>query len=72
MYASLYSAERFFVEGLRTDSLMIGPFRQAQIFSLAVIALCIVVYYVMRRHASHIAAGSRDAASEIREKENQK
>lgn len=44
MYAGLYSAERFFVEGLRTDSLMLGPFRQAQLFSAAVILLCLVIY----------------------------
>ena len=44
MYAGLYSAERFFVEGLRTDSLMLGPFRQAQLFSAAVILFCLVIY----------------------------
>ncbi len=44
MYAALYSAERFFVEGLRTDSLMLGPFRQAQIFSAVVILLCLAAY----------------------------
>lgn len=44
MYAALYSAERFFVEGLRTDSLMLGPFRQAQLFSAAVILLCLIIY----------------------------
>jgi phosphatidylglycerol:prolipoprotein diacylglycerol transferase len=44
MYAGFYSAERFFVEGLRTDSLMLGPFRQAQLLSVAVIVLCLVIY----------------------------
>ena len=34
----LYSVERFFVEGLRTDSLMIGPLRQAQVISLVLFA----------------------------------
>lgn len=34
LYMILYSFERFFVEGLRTDSLMIGPLRQAQVISL--------------------------------------
>lgn len=34
LYLMLYSVERFFVEGLRTDSLMIGILRQAQVFSI--------------------------------------
>lgn len=43
LYGILYSAERFFVEALRTDSLMIGPFKQAQVLSLSVIAVCITL-----------------------------
>lgn len=38
LYLVLYSIERFFVESLRTDSLMIGSFRQAQVLSLVLIA----------------------------------
>lgn len=34
LYIILYSAVRFFVEGLRTDSLMLGPIRVAQLISL--------------------------------------
>ena len=33
-YVTLYSLGRFFIEGLRTDSLMIGPLRMAQVISL--------------------------------------
>ena len=33
-YIGLYSMGRFFIEGLRTDSLMIGPLRIAQVVSL--------------------------------------
>ena len=44
LYGILYSVERFFVEWLRTDSLMIGPFKQAQILSLTVIVVFIVIY----------------------------
>jgi phosphatidylglycerol---prolipoprotein diacylglyceryl transferase len=33
-YIGLYSMGRFFIEGLRTDSLMLGSFRIAQIISL--------------------------------------
>ena len=51
LYGILYSVERFFVEGLRTDSLMIGPLRQAQVLSLALIAGCAVIYVFLRRQA---------------------
>lgn len=33
-YLTWYSLGRFFIEGLRTDSLMIGPLRMAQVISL--------------------------------------
>lgn len=36
-YGILYSVGRFLVEGLRTDSLMFGPIRQAQLASLTII-----------------------------------
>lgn len=49
LYGILYSVERFFVEGLRTDSLMIGPFRQAQVLSLMVILVCLIAYIILRR-----------------------
>jgi phosphatidylglycerol:prolipoprotein diacylglycerol transferase len=37
-YIGLYSLGRFFVEGLRIDSLMLGPLRAAQVVSLALMA----------------------------------
>ncbi len=40
-YLALYSVGRFFIEGLRIDSLMLGPFRAAQVMSLFLI-LCSV------------------------------
>ncbi|WP_163191911.1 prolipoprotein diacylglyceryl transferase [Clostridium thermarum] len=40
-YMGLYSIGRYFIEGLRTDSLMVGPFRVAQLVSIAGIALWI-------------------------------
>lgn len=49
LYGILYSLERFFVEGLRTDSLMIGDLKQAQVLSLIVIALCMIAYFILRR-----------------------
>lgn len=50
MYGILYSVERFFVEALRTDSLMIGPFKQAQVFSLCAIAASILLYKYAAAH----------------------
>lgn len=49
LYGILYSLERFLVEGLRTDSLMLGPFKQAQLLSLTVIVVCIVAYVYLRK-----------------------
>lgn len=44
LYGILYSIERILVEQLRTDSLMIGPFKQAQMLSLSVIIVCLLLY----------------------------
>jgi len=49
LYGILYSIERFLVEGLRTDSLMIGAFRQAQVLSASVFVIFTIVYIIMRR-----------------------
>ena len=49
LYGILYSVERFFVEGLRTDSLMIGKFRQAQVLSLCIIAISLVAYIILNK-----------------------
>lgn len=46
LYGILYSIGRYFIEGLRTDSLMIGPFRTAQLTSIALIIACLVIYVV--------------------------
>ncbi len=51
LYAMLYSFERFWVEGFRTDSLMIGQFRQAQVLSLVVFILALSAYiYQVRKY----------------------
>ncbi|MGL4914467.1 MAG: prolipoprotein diacylglyceryl transferase [Romboutsia sp.] len=50
-YITLYSLGRFFVEGLRTDSLMIGPLRMAQVISLVgVIGGIIAHIYLSKRN----------------------
>lgn len=50
-YITLYSLGRFFIEGLRTDSLMIGPLRMAQVISLVgVIGGIIAHIYLSKRN----------------------
>ncbi len=51
MYGVFYSFERFFVESLRTDSLMIGPFRQAMVLSALVFVASIVLYVILHKRA---------------------
>lgn len=53
IYGILYSVERFFVEALRTDSLMIGPFKQAQVLSMSVIVVCIIAYVILYRRCKN-------------------
>lgn len=55
LYMVLYSIGRFFIEGLRTDSLMIGPFRTAQLTSLLLIALGGTIIYVNRKRGVNSA-----------------
>lgn len=53
LYGIFYSVERFFVEALRTDSLMIGPFRQAQVLSLSIIVVFSIVYVILYKRAKN-------------------
>ena len=55
LYLMLYSVERFFVEGLRTDSLMIGPLRQAQVISLVLFAAGVAGYIFLKRKGAKSA-----------------
>ena len=52
LYFMLYSFERFFVESLRTDSLMIGPLRQAQVISIALFIIAFIFYRYFRKESS--------------------
>jgi len=45
-YMILYSIIRFFIEGLRTDSLYMGQFRVAQLISLVLIGLGALLLYI--------------------------
>lgn len=48
-YLALYSLGRFFIEGLRTDSLMFGPLRMAQVISLLGIIIGALIFYLAKR-----------------------
>ena len=49
LYGMLYSLERFLVEGLRTDSLMIGSLRQAQVISTLIFTAALAGYFLLQR-----------------------
>lgn len=48
-YVIWYSIGRFFIEGMRTDSLMIGDLRMAQLISLALIVISIICIAYRRK-----------------------
>lgn len=52
-YAVLYSVGRFFIEGLRTDSLMILGLRTAQIVSLLLIIAGLVSIFIIKKRANN-------------------
>ncbi len=68
MYVMWYGAERCVVEGLRTDSLMIGPLRVSQVLAGGSCLLALVAWYILRRRARRIraAGGSTLVVESIR------
>jgi phosphatidylglycerol:prolipoprotein diacylglycerol transferase len=59
IYAIAYSAGRVWIEGLRTDSLMLGPLRMAQVVSLSLLALGafgLFWLYGLKRNFADVAA----------------
>lgn len=49
-YLGVYSLGRVVVEGFRTDSLMFGPFRVAQLISIVFILISAIVILYRRKH----------------------
>ena len=49
LYLILYSMARFFIEGLRTDSLMLGPIKVAQFISLGAMFIGVFLFYKGRK-----------------------
>lgn len=54
-YLGLYSAGRFFTEAIRTDPLMLGPLRVAQLVSLLGVAVALAAVPLMLRRARRAA-----------------
>ena len=72
LYAILYSAERFLVEALRTDSLMIGPFKQAQVLSIAVIIVCSALYFILSKKTHVNESSINDVDEDINKGDSDK
>ncbi len=49
IYIGGYSVGRFFIEGFRTDSLMLGSLRMAQVSSLIFIAISLILLFYLSR-----------------------
>jgi phosphatidylglycerol:prolipoprotein diacylglycerol transferase len=49
LYLIWYGVVRFFIEGMRTDSLMLGEFKVAQIVSLIMIIVGIIMFIIQRK-----------------------
>ncbi len=57
-YIGLYSIGRFFIEGLRTDSLMLGNFRIAQLVSLSGIlvwTISLIYFFILHKNKENNA-----------------
>lgn len=54
LYIALYSFIRFFIEGLRTDSLMLGTIRVAQLVSILGIAISMYIFYKKRKENKEV------------------
>lgn len=54
LYLMLYSIGRFFIEGMRLDSLMLGHLRMAQVISIAIIFLSIISMFILKKRKSII------------------
>ncbi|MFB2876680.1 prolipoprotein diacylglyceryl transferase [Floridanema aerugineum] len=62
-YLILYSIGRFWIEGLRTDSLMLGPLRIAQVISLVEITLGLAGLawlYLVKRNLPDVVSANRN------------
>ena len=54
LYAVIYSVGRFWIEGLRTDSLMFVGIRVAQLVSLLVVCIGLFLFYKLRKERDQL------------------
>ena len=57
-YLILYSFERFFVEGLRTDSLMLGNIRVSQMLSVIIFVVSLTIYVIKLKNKRNLCRGA--------------
>ena len=50
-YMVWYGTGRFLIEGLRTDSLMVGILRVSQLIAIVAVVLGIVLFFILRRYS---------------------
>lgn len=67
-YIGFYSLGRIFVEHFRTDSLMFGPFRVAQLISLVGIAISLLLIWTNRRRVEAVPLSSPSPRSHGKKK----
>lgn len=60
IYLMYYSAGRFVIEGFRTDSLMLGPLRMAQVISLVILVGTGTLLVIRRRRKKPLAASTHE------------
>lgn len=70
IYFIVYSFGRFFIEGLRTDSLMIGPLRQAQVLSLCLFVIASFLLWYRNRKSPAVEPDMRKETSAGSKKKN--
>ena len=52
LYGMIYGIGRFFIESIRTDSLMIGSLRVSQLLSVVIVIAAAVLYYLNIRRVT--------------------
>ena len=65
-YFIRYSLGRFFIEGMRTDSLMLGGFKMAQIVSVVMFVIGLGILMITTRKGRFEDLYNKDAEQQIR------
>ncbi len=65
MYITWYGLGRMMIEGLRTDSLMVGEFRISQIVAglCFIVGTALLIFFAIRAHKQTLLASANDAPS---------